>query len=262
MLILVTNDDGIHSPGLISLAERLARIGRVVVVAPDRERSAVGHALTLHSPLRADEIKPDWFAVDGTPTDCVNLGIHGLLNERPSLVVSGINKGGNMGDDITYSGTVSAAMEATLMGVPAFAVSLAARSFTAADFSVAADFSCSLARRIFDRSLPPDTLLNVNVPPGKPAGVELTRQGKRNYNDVIVTNTDPRGRRYYWLGGGDLGFSDIPGTDFHAVHGGAISVTPLHLDLTNYRSFETLASWRLEDMGSGPFNSDKEGDCE
>ena len=259
MLILVTNDDGIHSPGLTTLAERLARIARVVVVAPDRERSAVGHSLTLHSPLRADEIRPGWFAVDGTPTDCVNLGIHGLLEERPSLVVSGINKGGNMGDDITYSGTVSAAMEATLMGVPAFAVSLAANSFAAVDFSVAAEFSCSLARRIFERNLPPDTLLNVNVPPGKPAGVELTRQGKRNYSDVIVTKTDPRGRRYYWLGGGDLGFADVPGTDFHAVQGGAISVTPLHLDLTNYRSFETLAAWRLEDLGADSSVAEEEG---
>lgn len=259
MLILVTNDDGIHSPGLTTLADELARLARVVVVAPDRERSAVGHALTLHLPLRAEEIKPNWFAVDGTPTDCVNLGIHGLLDERPSLVVSGINKGGNMGDDITYSGTVSAAMEATLMGVPAFAVSLASDSFTADDFSVAAEFSCSLARRIFDRSLPPDTLLNVNVPPGKPAGIALTRQGKRNYSDVIVTKTDPRGRRYYWLGGGDLGFADIPGTDFHAVHSGAISVTPLHLDLTNYRSFETLAAWRFEELGVGSCDVEGEG---
>lgn len=260
MLILVTNDDGIYSPGLVALAERLARIARVVVVAPDRERSAVGHSLTLHSPLRAEEIRPGFFAVDGTPTDCVNLGVHGLLAERPSLVVSGINKGGNMGDDITYSGTVSAAMEATLMGVPAFAVSLAGGAFAAADFAVAAEFSLRLARRIFERSLPPDTLLNVNVPPGNPSGVELTRQGKRNYSDVIVAKTDPRGRRYYWIGGGELGFENVPGTDFHAVHGGAISVTPLHLDLTNYRSFETLASWRLDDLGIGSSAEQEEGD--
>lgn len=260
MLILVTNDDGIHSPGLTTLAEQLARIARVVVVAPDRERSAVGHSLTLHSPLRAEEIRPGWFAVDGTPTDCVNLGIHGLLDTRPSLVVSGINKGGNMGDDVTYSGTVSAAMEATLMGVPAFAVSLSGDSFAAADFAVAAEFSLRLSRRIFERSLPPDTLLNVNVPPGKPAGVELTRQGKRNYNEVIVPKTDPRGRLYYWIGGGDLGFENVPGTDFHAVHGGAISITPLHLDLTNYRSFEALATWQLDDLGIGSSAEREEGD--
>jgi 5'-nucleotidase len=173
-------------------------------------------------------------------------------------VVSGINKGGNMGDDITYSGTVSAAMEATLMGVPAFAVSLASSSFEAEDFAVAAGFSCSLARRICERSLPPDTLLNINVPSGMPVGIALTRQGKRNYSDVVVTNTDPRGRRYYWLGGGDPGFADIPGTDFHAVHGGSISVTPLHLDLTNYRSFDNLAGWQLEELFFSAFN---EGDC-
>jgi len=260
VLILVTNDDGIYSPGLVALADRLARIANVVVVAPDRERSAAGHSLTLHSPLRAEEIRPGFFAVDGTPTDCVNLGVHGLLAERPSLVVSGINKGGNMGDDITYSGTVSAAMEATLMGVPAFAVSLAGGSFAAADFAVAAEFSLGLARRIFERSLPADTFLNVNVPPGNPAGVELTRQGKRNYSEVIVAKTDPRGRLYYWIGGGELGFENVLGTDFHAVHGGAISVTPLHLDLTNYRSFEMLASWRLDDLGIGSSAGQEEGD--
>jgi 5'-nucleotidase len=167
-----------------------------------------------------------------------------------------------MGDDITYSGTVSAAMEATLMGVPAFAVSLAGGSFVAADFAVAAEFSLCLARRIFELSLPPDTFLNVNVPPGNPVGVILTRQGKRNYSDVIVAKTDPRGRQYYWIGGGELGFENAPGTDFHAVHGGAISVTPLHLDLTNYRSFDTLASWRLDDLGIGSSAVREEGDGE
>jgi 5'-nucleotidase len=165
-----------------------------------------------------------------------------------------------MGDDITYSGTVSAAMEATLMGVPAFAVSLAGGSFASADFAVAAEFSLRLSRRIFERNLPPDTLLNVNVPPGKPAGVELTRQGKRKYSEVIVPKTDPRGRLYYWIGGGDLGFENVPGTDFHAVHGGAISITPLHLDLTNYRSFEMLATWQLNDLGIGSSAEREEGD--
>jgi len=249
LLILVTNDDGIHSPGINVLAERLAAIARVVIVAPDRERSAVGHALTLHSPLRADEIRPDCFAVDGTPTDCVNLGIHGLLPSRPALVVSGINKGGNMGDDITYSGTVSAAMEATLMGVPAFAVSLAGTAFGPDDFAPAAEFSLALARHILERQLPPDTFLNVNVPAGRPRTVVLTRQGKRSYGESVVEKTDPRGRKYYWIGGGDLGFENTPGTDFHAVHRGDISVTPLHLDLTNYRSFERLTAWGLESLG-------------
>jgi len=249
VLILVTNDDGIHSPGLHALADRLAEIARVVVVAPDRERSAVGHALTLHSPLRAEEIRPDYFAVDGTPTDCVNLGVHGLLPRRPALVVSGINKGGNMGDDITYSGTVSAAMEATLMGVPAFAVSLSGSDFAPGDFAAAAEFSQALARRILERQLPPDTFLNVNVPAGRPRTVALTRQGKRSYGESVVEKLDPRGRKYYWIGGGDLGFENTPGTDFHAVHSGSISVTPLHLDLTKCRSVESLTAWGLESLG-------------
>ncbi len=248
MLILVTNDDGILSPGIQVLAERLRTLGDVVVVAPDRERSAVGHSLTLHSPLRAEEIRPGYFAIDGTPTDCVNLGIHGLLESTPDLVVSGINRGGNLGDDITYSGTVAAAFEATLMGVPAFAVSLAADSFRKEDFVPAADFAVRMGRLVLDRCLPPDTFLNVNVPAGIPEGVRLTRQGKRVYGDVVVENVDPRGRKYYWIGGGDLGFKDIEGTDFNAIHERLISVTPLHLDLTNYRSFNQLAAWGLDEM--------------
>jgi 5'-nucleotidase len=249
LLILVTNDDGIHSPGILSLSGRLSELGRVVVVAPDRERSAVGHSLTLHSPLRAEEIRPGFFAVDGTPTDCVNLGIHGLLDTRPDLVVSGINKGGNLGDDITYSGTVSAAMEATLMGVPAFAISLASISFLAPDFETPAELAVRLARLVFERGLPADTLLNVNVPAGMPKGVQLTRQGKRVYGDVVVEKIDPRGRKYYWIGGGEPGFQDIEGTDFHALHAGFVSVTPLHLDLTNYASFQSLSAWGMENLG-------------
>lgn len=259
MLILVTNDDGIHTPGIGVLAEKLSEVGRVVVVAPDRERSAVGHSLTLHSPLRAEEIRPGFYAVDGTPTDCVNLGIHGLFPERPQLVVSGINRGGNLGDDITYSGTVAAALESTLMGVPAFAVSLDSGPFTASDFETAARFAVKLAGEVLQRGLPPDTFLNVNIPAGTPRGVRLTRQGKRLYGDVVVENIDPRGRKYYWLGGGELGFQNIEGTDFHAVHDHYISVTPLHIDLTNYRSFESLAAWNLEEMGNSLRKQGREG---
>lgn len=243
MLILVTNDDGIHSQGLLSLAESLRSVGKVVIIAPDRERSAVGRSLTLHSPLRADEIRPDIFSVDGTPTDCVNLGIHGLLKDRPDLVVSGINKGGNLGDDITYSGTVAAAMEATLMGVPAFAVSLEDGPYLSDNFQVAGRFSAVLAGEILHRRLPPDTFLNVNVPTGIPRGVRFTRQGKRVYEDAVIEKVDPRGRKYYWIGGGELSFQNIEGTDFHATQSRLISITPLHLDLTNYRSFEELRGW-------------------
>jgi len=246
--ILVTNDDGILSPGITSLASSLATVGRVTVVAPDRERSAVGHSLTLHSPLRAEEIQPGIFAVDGTPTDCVHLGIHGLLGERPDLVVSGINKGGNMGDDITYSGTVCAAMEATLMGVPAFAVSLVSDSFLPQDFALAARFAARLTEILAQNKLPSDTFFNVNVPGAGYKGVRVTRQGKRIYEDVLVEKEDPRGRKYYWIGGGELGFHDTEGTDFNAVHAGYISITPLHLDLTNYRSFQALSGWGLEQL--------------
>jgi len=252
LLILVTNDDGVFSPGIRALAKSLCALGRVVVVAPDRERSAVSHALTLHSPLRAEEIRPDIFAVDGTPTDCVNLGVHGLLQERPALVVSGINRGGNMGDDLTYSGTVSAAMEATLMGVPAMAVSLDGESFGSDNFNRSARLTLFLARSIVEKGLPPDTFLNINFPAAEPRGFKLTRQGKRRYGETVVEKIDPRGKTYYWLGGGEMGFDNLEGTDFHAVHAGYVSITPLHLDLTNYRSFEQLESWGLDAVTDFP----------
>ncbi len=233
MLILVTNDDGVHSPGLRALATAMATLGEAVIVAPDRNRSAVGHALTLERPLRAEEIEPKVFAVDGTPTDCVNLGIHGLMMQRPDLVVSGINSGSNLGDDITYSGTVSAAMEATLMGIPAIAVSLDARQFAAEDLRVVTDFVVPLAAQVLARGLPPETFLNVNVPSGGAKGVQVTRQGKRHYGEGIITNEDPRGRKYYWIGGAGADFEDIPGTDCGAVARGFISVTPLQTNLTS-----------------------------
>ena len=248
MLILLTNDDGIHSAGLQALASELQTFGRIVTVAPDRERSAVGHALTLHAPLRAEEITKDHWAVSGTPTDAVSLGICSLLKEKPALVISGINKGGNMGDDLTYSGTVAAAMEATLMGVPAIAVSLAAQSFKFDDFADAAKIAKQLATTVLEHGLPADTFLNINVPDRKPLGIRLTRQGKRIYEDAVVENRDPRGRTYYWIGAGELGFQDMEGTDFHAVQNGYVSVTPLHLDLTNYAAMERLRQWQLDTM--------------
>jgi 5'-nucleotidase len=248
VLILLTNDDGIHSAGLQALADHLKPLGRVVVVAPDRERSAIGHALTLHAPLRAEEICKDRWAVSGTPTDAISLGICGLLKETPDLVVSGINKGGNMGDDLTYSGTVAAAMEATLMGVPAIAISLAAQSFNYDDFSDAAAIARQLATTVLEHGLPADTFINVNVPDRKPLGMRVTRQGKRIYEDAVVEKLDPRGRSYYWIGAGELSFQNLTGTDFHAVHNGYVSVTPLHLDLTNYAAMDRLRQWQLEDV--------------
>lgn len=246
MLILITNDDGIHSAGLQALADELQSIGRVAVAAPDRERSAIGHALTLHAPLRAEEIGRDRWAVSGTPTDAVSLGIQGLLKMKPDLVVSGINKGSNMGDDLTYSGTVAAAMEATLMGVPSMAVSLAGQKFQYGDFKDAARVAKHLAETILQHGLPADTFINVNVPDSPPKGVLITRQGKRVYEDAVVENRDPRGRSYYWIGAGELGFQDLEGTDFHALHRGYVSVTPLHLDLTNYAAIDRLRQWGLD----------------
>lgn len=245
MLILITNDDGVYSPGLRALAAAMAQLGEAVIVAPDRNRSAVGHALTLEHPLRAEEIEPGVFAVDGTPTDCVNLGIHGLMMQRPDLVVSGINSGSNLGDDITYSGTVSAALEASLMGIPAIAVSLDARSFAPEDLAVAVDFMRVLARRVVRKGLPPETFLNVNIPSGGCRGVEITRQGKRRYGQAVIVNEDPRGRKYYWIGGSSIGFEDIPGTDCWAVAKGCISVTPLHTNLTSDPFCNVLQSWEL-----------------
>lgn len=256
MLILLTNDDGIHSAGLQALAEQLQTLGRVAVVAPDRERSAVGHALTLHSPLRAEEIGKDRWAVSGTPTDAVILGICTLLQEKPDLVISGINKGGNMGDDLTYSGTVAAAMEATLMGVPAIAISLAAQNFKYDDFAEAAGVARRLATTVLEHGLPADTFLNINVPDRKPLGIRVTRQGKRIYEDAVIENRDPRGRAYYWIGAGALDFQDLAGTDLNAVHNGYVSVTPLHLDLTNYAAMDRLRQWQMDEM---PLNSDLAG---
>jgi 5'-nucleotidase len=241
-LILVSNDDGIHSEGIIALAEALQGLGEVVVVAPDREQSAVSHSLTIHRPLRVEEVGPRRYAVDGTPTDCVNLAVNGILARRPTLVVSGINKGANLGDDVTYSGTVSAAMEGTLLGIPSLAVSQIGRS--GFRFDVAAAFMSRLVAWVIARGLPSDTLLNVNVPAPDDGraigGFALTRMGRRRYGDAIVEKVDPRGKKYYWIGGEELEFVDEEGTDFHAVSQALISVTPIHLDLTNYKSFDAL----------------------
>lgn len=245
MNILVTNDDGIRAPGIRALARSMARIGEVFVVAPDREQSAVSHALTLHHPLRAARLGENRHAVDGTPTDCVNLGIHALMPARPDLVVSGINRGANLGEDVTYSGTVSAAMEATLMRVPALAFSLACTGDDA-HWDDAAEIALRVVRLTLSTGFPPDTLLNVNIPDlplGEVAGVRVTTQGKRRYDGTIIDKIDPRGRTYYWIGSDNLRFMDIAGSDYWAVSRGFVSITPLHLDLTNHRILSALAGW-------------------
>jgi 5'/3'-nucleotidase len=236
MNILVANDDGIQSEGILALEKSLKTIGEVYTVAPEREQTSMSHALTLHRPLRVREVSPGRLAVDGTPTDCVKLALTGLLPLRPDLVVSGINKGPNLGDDIIYSGTVSAALEGALLGIPAIAVSLV--TFENFNFEPAAEFIATFIAQLQKQGIPSDMLLNVNVPPlGKAEikGWRFTRQGKRHYSENIVERVDPRGKKYYWIGGDDLGFAQDEGTDCVAVHAGYISVTPLQVDLTNHK---------------------------
>ncbi|HET6373982.1 MAG TPA: 5'/3'-nucleotidase SurE [Candidatus Polarisedimenticolia bacterium] len=253
--ILVTNDDGIGVPGLSVLARALSGLGRVVIVAPDRDMSASSHALTLKHPLRVRRHAEDVYSVDGTPTDCVNLGIFNLLGKRLDLVVSGINRGYNLGDDITYSGTVAAAFEGTLLGYPSFAVSRAAPVSGAPDppwlhdpeedYEAAGAFARLLAQSVLEKGMPEDTLLNVNVPLTPLSEVRCTRLGKRIYKEGVIERVDPSGRQYYWIGGTPPEWREDPRSDHAAVSSGAVSVTPLHLDLTNDRVMPAVESWNL-----------------
>jgi 5'-nucleotidase len=237
--ILVTNDDGVHAAGLAALAAAVAELGDVFVIAPEREQSACGHALTLHRPLRVVEVRERWYSVNGTPSDCVNLGVLGFLPERPVLVVSGINHGSNLGDDVTYSGTVSAAMEGTLLGIPSIAVSLVEGS----DFAPAGAVARLIATRALVEGIPRKTLLNVNVP-ADPRGIRVTALGHRVYAGKIVEQTDPRGRTHYWIGAGPPEWEALEGTDMGAIHEGYVAITPLHLDLTNHRALAHMADWQ------------------
>lgn len=251
MTILISNDDGYDAPGLKALEVELSRIGRVVVVAPDREQSGAAHSLTLNHPLRVHRVAEDRYSVEGTPTDCVNLAIFQLLQDgRPDLVVSGINRGYNLGDDVTYSGTVAAALEGLLLEVPSFAVSLNSRG--ADDFGPAARVAGKVARSVLERGLPRDTLLNINVPAGDPDEMRITRQGRRVYSEGVVERTDPQGRAYYWIGGPPPSWHPDPQSDFAAVQRGEISITPLHLDLTNHRVLQELRGWDLPFASGDP----------
>jgi 5'-nucleotidase len=245
-LILVTNDDGIHAPGLVTLAQHLEAIGSVWVYAPDREQSAVSHGVSLHRPLRVTEIRPQWFMVDGTPADCVMLAVRDLLPQRPALVVSGVNPGPNLGDDVTYSGTVAGAREGMLLGVPSFAVSDVA--YAPEHSETAARVAARIAQRCLERGLPPDTVLNVNVPDvpyEELQGVAVTRMGRRDYKDEIIRRVDPRGGVYYWIGGAEPSHIAAPGTDFEAIDDVRVSVTPLHRDVTNRGALSALAEWNI-----------------
>ncbi len=248
-LILLSNDDGVEATGLRALARQLGDLGDVMVVAPDRERSATSHAFTLDRPLRCEELEPGWFSVDGTPADCVYIGLLKLCAERPRLVVSGINHGYNLGSDVFYSGTVAGAVEAALRDVPAIAVSREWQRGLKRDdaaFEPAARFVHALARATLTEGLPPGTLLNVNVPAREPRGYRWARLGKRVYRDQVDERRDLRGRRYYWIGGPAEGYGDVADSDLHAVRDGLVAVTPLDLDLTHAGLLEHLPGWKLE----------------
>jgi 5'-nucleotidase len=252
MHILVTNDDGVTARGLLALAQEMRKLGEVSVVAPDRNWSASGHVKTMHRPLRA---KPTTLAdgtpalaTDGAPSDCVALALLGLLPDPVDLVISGINPYANIGHDITYSGTVTAAMEAVIGGIPGIAVSLDSREIFQGprDYEPAAQYAAIIARQVIAQGLPKNTVLSVNVPYMPMAdikGIRVTRQGLRFYRDELVVRDDPRGRPYYWIGGDPPTSIPEDGTDFGALEAGYVSITPLKLDLTDYDSLESLSKW-------------------
>ncbi len=246
MRILCTNDDGFLATGLRVLAEAARSFGEVRVVAPDREQSATSHSLTLHHPLRSRRTADGACVVDGTPTDCVIVAVNELLSQRPDVCLSGVNHGPNMGEDVLYSGTVAAAMEATVIGIPAVALSYAGDDYEAIE--AWGKTLEGLLEDLLGREVPPDTLLNVNLPPIDPAevrGVRVTSLGRRRYSDSLTRATDPSGKEYFWIGGGEMSWHGPPGSDFRAVEEGYISVTPLHLDLTNYDLLEEIRGWKL-----------------
>jgi 5'-nucleotidase len=239
--ILVTNDDGIHSAGIIALAEALQAVADVTVVAPAYEMSAASRSLTLMRPLRIERIDERHYSVDGTPADCVTLAMNRILTDGPpDIVFSGINKGGNLGDDVTYSGTVAGAMEGSIYGIAGVAMSLVQR--VDFDFGPAAEFALDIARRLLGEGLPRGTVLNVNVPPGPLRGVRITRQGTKIIKPTIIEGTDPRQRKYYWIGEEALTWNEEDGTDYQAVRHGLVSITPLRNDFTDYRVLDEIKS--------------------
>lgn len=243
--ILVTNDDGVRSKGIRALADALAPLGEVTVVAPTREASAIGHALTLHHPLRLEHLRDATYALDGTPTDCVNIAIAAVLHGLPDLVVSGINKGLNVGDDVTYSGTVSAALEGALLGIPSIAVSLQHGS-PEWDFRPSAEVARQVAERVIRTGLPPRTFLNVNVPRVGPKGIRLTVQGRRNHATDVTERQDPRGRAYYWIGEGQDEWLPDGRSDFEAIRAGYASLSVLQPDMTAHEAWEYLKGLGLD----------------
>ncbi len=253
MRILISNDDGVHAHGLEALYREFKKLGKVYVVAPLEEKSTTGHSLTLHKPLRLLTIRPDFYGVSGSPADCVYLGIREVMKGTPDLVVSGINRGANLGQDVYYSGTVSAAREACILGIPAIAVSLSIdfaklTEKTKLHFDTAAKMAAGIAKKYASLSVPKHTLLNLNVPnlpSSRVKGVQLTRQGFRHYSGTIVKRRDHRGKNYFWVGGQYKGFRNEEQTDCVALEKGFASVTPLKLDTTDFECLASLSmDWR------------------
>jgi 5'-nucleotidase len=247
MRVLVSNDDGVDAPGIRALAEGLRAAGHhVVVVGPDRDRSGASNSLTLVQPIRARLLSENWWCVAGTPTDCVHLALTGLLDHEPDIVVSGINNAPNLGDDVIYSGTVAAAMEGRFLGLPAVAMSLCTSEGSPRRFETAARAAVEITARLLVDPLPADTILNVNVPDrpwSELRGFEVTRLGNRHRAEPCIPQQDPRGRPIWWIGPAGPEQDAGPGTDFHAVRSGFISITPIHVDLTRYQALEKVASW-------------------
>ncbi len=243
MHILLSNDDGYEAPGIHSLARELAREAKITVVAPERDRSGASNSLTLDLPIRARTMENGFIRVDGTPTDCVHLAITGLLDQEPDMVIAGINAGGNLGDDVLYSGTVAAAMEGRFLGYPAMAVSLVGPNLE--HYDTAARIALNLVERLRTGSFPPDIILNVNVPDlpiDKIKGIQSTRLGHRHKAEPIIKDQDPRGRDIYWVGPPGMEQDAGPGTDFHAINSHYVSVTPLQVDLTRHTVLEQLST--------------------
>lgn len=254
MNILITNDDGIYAEGLLILAREISKIAKVTVVAPDRERSATAHAITMHKPLRVEKAElrncsvESWM-VNGTPSDCVKLALDALLNDAPDLVLSGINRGPNLGTDVIYSGTVSAAIEAAIYGIPAVAVSVAAYENVSYEYS--AQFVRKLCEVLKEKEFPKETLLNVNIPPLDAediAGVLITRLGNRKYKNCFDRRQDPRGKTYYWLAGEVVEDLEDETSDVWAIKNNYISITPIHFDLTNYEVIDSIKKWELKPL--------------
>jgi 5'-nucleotidase len=245
LLALLTNDDGINAQGLLTLKREISKISQVWVVAPDREQSATSHSLTLHYPLRITKIADKFYSVDGTPTDAVMLAVYGILKKRPDIVISGINHGPNLGDDVSYSGTVAAAMEGTILNIPSIAVSIA--NWNPKHFDSAAKFIRKLALFVLKNGLPKNTYLNVNIPDRKEIikKYKITHLGKRVYNDVVIEKADPRGKKYLWIGEQSPIWEKEKDSDFSAVKKGCVSITPLHLDTTNYKAIDEIKNWRI-----------------